>query len=74
VSKGATKVISDHKAAWLMEITGNPDDQSRAKGVVTFLEQYNYRPNVFNGTKMRERRYGDNSVNYFSLQAGAGRE
>jgi len=67
--KGATKFLVQSQAAWLIEISGEPDDKNSAAHNVfkTFHDQC-YSAWWYDGGKLRKRRPGDKSVNYFFLK------
>lgn len=67
---GAESVIAKHHPAWLIEVWGNPDQgDSRAADVFEMLGARGYSDWFFDGTFLRRRRTGDQSVNYFFLTA-----
>lgn len=64
----ATRVIRQHAPAWLIEVSGNPDDdQSCASSLMRMLRQFGYEAHWLCGHELRLRRSGDRSVNYFFL-------
>ncbi len=66
--RGATTLLQSITPAWLIEISGNPDDESSsAHEVFELMEQNGYRPFWYDGLHLREREPGDRSVNYFFL-------
>jgi FkbM family methyltransferase len=69
VIRGASHLITQCKPAWLLEISGNPDDEgSPAEHVFRSLAAYGYAPYWFDGQKLRKRITADTSTNYFFLQ------
>jgi FkbM family methyltransferase len=67
--KGATKFLAQSKAAWLIEISGDPDDtDSAADRVFKILKVQDYSAWWYDGSKLRKRRPGDKSTNYFFLK------
>ncbi len=66
--QGALGFFATQKPAWLLELSGDPDESaSRAAQVVHLLEREGYRAYVFDGKRVNERLPGDTSVNYFFL-------
>jgi FkbM family methyltransferase len=69
VIRGASHLIAKAKPAWLLEISGNPDDEDSTAGrVFLFLDTFGYTPYWFDGRKLRKRAASDVSTNYFFLQ------
>jgi hypothetical protein len=67
--KGATKFLARSQAAWLIEISGEPDDSgSAAHNVFKILHDQGYSAWRLDSTKLRKRRPGDKSTNYFFLK------
>jgi FkbM family methyltransferase len=68
--KGASGIIKKSKPAWLIEISGDPDDPgSAAYQTFRLLNQEGYEAFWFDGESLRKRSTGDGSVNYFFLSA-----
>jgi FkbM family methyltransferase len=68
VLKGASKTLQS-KAAWLIEISGNPDDEtSHAAEVMRIMSRAGYGMYRFNAGKLALREPDDAFVNYFFLQ------
>ena len=66
--RGALNVIEKSRPSWLIEISGNPDEaDSPAWKTTELLRSYQYEPYWLDGGKLRKRRRGDRSVNYFFL-------
>jgi FkbM family methyltransferase len=66
--RGAEMILRTLKPAWLIEISGNPDQPaSTASEVFQLLAQNGYTPFWFDGLHLRQRECGDRSVNYFFL-------
>lgn len=66
--KGAADIIKSSKPAWLIEISGDPDDlTSTAYETFKLLNEKGYKAFWFDGTNLNRRRSGDKSVNYFFL-------
>jgi FkbM family methyltransferase len=66
--KGAARTIHNLKPAWLIEISGNPDDdKSSAYQTFRILRESGYEAFWFDGTNLRARCSLDKSVNYFFL-------
>ena len=67
--KGATKFLAQSKAAWLIEVSGEPDDtDSAAHCVFKVLKDQDYSAWWQDGNKLRKRCRGDKSTNYFFLK------
>lgn len=65
---GAIRVLADRRPAWLIEISGDPDEPGgAAAGVLDRMAAVGYTPWWFDGRALRRRRVGDASVNYFFL-------
>ena len=66
--RGAAGILRKTKPAWLIEISGNPDDaKSPAREVFHIMGDSGYLPMWFDGLHLRQRERGDRSVNYFFL-------
>jgi hypothetical protein len=66
--QGAVQMIQKSQPAWLIEISGNPDDSnSSAYQTVGILRKSGYEPFWFDGAQLRPRRRKDRSVNFFFL-------
>jgi FkbM family methyltransferase len=66
--RGAESVLARFKPAWLIEISGNPDNGRAPAGeVFRILSQHGYMPFWFDGRQLRQRERGDRSINYFFL-------
>lgn len=66
--KGAIGIIKNLKPAWLIEISGDPDDlKSTANETFKLLNKEGYEAFWFDGKSLNRRRTGDKSVNYFFL-------
>lgn len=69
VLKGAQKFLKTNRPAWLMEVSGNPDElHSEAYNVFKFLSKLDYIPYFFKEPVLKKRKKGDTSINYFFLQ------
>jgi FkbM family methyltransferase len=69
VLEGAEKVLKAGLAAWLIEVSGNPDDtKSRASEVLNLMQSYGFQVFWFDGNSLNERKTNDKSVNYFFLK------
>ena len=67
--KGAAKFLAQSKVAWLIEVSGEPDDMySAAHCVFKILTNQDYSAWWYDGTKLRERCPRDKSTNYFFLK------
>lgn len=67
--KGAQKFLTQSQAAWLIEVSGNPDDAvSAAQNVFKILQDRGYSAWWYHAGKLRKRRPGDKSTNYFFLK------
>ncbi len=68
VIKGAERVIKKSKPAWLIEISGDPDDQSSDSYMLfKYLDKQEYTAYFFDGQKLNKHFQGDKSINYFFL-------
>lgn len=66
--RGGAGFLAATGAAWLIEVSGNPDaDGSPARQVFALLEDRGYSAWWFDGRFLVRRRRGDESVNYFFL-------
>ena len=66
--RGAASILRRVKPAWLIEISGNPDQESStANYVFKLMADYGYTPMWFDGLHLRQRERGDRSINYFFL-------
>ena len=67
--KGAAKFLARFQPAWLIEVSGEPDDtDSAAHSVFKILHDQGYFAWWYDGSKLRKRRPGDKSTNYFFLK------
>jgi FkbM family methyltransferase len=67
--KGAAKFLAQSQAAWLIEVSGEPDDtDSAAHNVFEIFLNQGYSSWWYDGSKLRKRRPGDKSTNYFFLK------
>jgi len=67
--KGATKFLARSKAAWLIEVSGEPDDMgSAAYSVFKLLQNQDYFAWWYDDDKLRKYCPGDKSTNYFFLK------
>lgn len=67
--KGAAKFLAQSKTAWLIEVSGEPDDtDSAAHHVFKILYDHSYSAWWYDGSKLIKRRPGDKSTNYFFLK------
>lgn len=67
--KGAEKFLARSKTAWLIEISGEPDDMdSAAYSVFKLLQNQDYFAWWYDGDKLRKYCPGDKSTNYFFLK------
>jgi FkbM family methyltransferase len=68
VIKGAMRTIQKFRPAWLIELSGSPDEaQSTSHETIRILTEGGYQPYWFDGIHLRLRNAGDQSVNYFFL-------
>jgi FkbM family methyltransferase len=66
--KGAQKLLAQSRPAWLIEVSGEPDDvSSSACDVFELLSKTGYTAWWFDGVQIRKRAVGDKSANYFFL-------
>lgn len=67
--KGAVKFLARSQPAWLIEVSGEPDDtDSAAHSIFKILHNRGYFAWWYDGSKLRKRRPGDKSTNYFFLK------
>lgn len=67
---GAGTVLGSHSPAWLMEVSGNPDELgSNAWKTFQLFEAHSYMPWWFDRQRLMPRNRGDQSTNYFFLRA-----
>jgi FkbM family methyltransferase len=66
---GAKVVLNSHGPAWLVEVSGDPDESgTRAMHVFRIFQDLSYVSWWFDGHKLHQRRPGDRSTNYFFLK------
>lgn len=66
---GAQRLLSSHSPAWLVEVSGDPDQiVSTARSTFRLFEEHSYSPWWFDGSRLKPRRQGDKSTNYFFLR------
>lgn len=66
---GAQKFIGQHKPAWLIEVSNNPDvPDNPAHKLFEIMEQYGYEVYFFDRQVLKKRNKGDKSINFFFLQ------
>jgi len=66
--RGSEKFLAKCQAAWLIEVSGDPDIvNSSAHRVFATLSERGYGAWWFDGTRLRKRATGDKSTNYFFL-------
>jgi FkbM family methyltransferase len=66
---GAKMVLNSHGPAWLVEVSGDPDESgTRAMHVFRIFQELSYVSWWFDGRKLVKRRPGDLSTNYFFLK------
>jgi FkbM family methyltransferase len=66
---GAEKVLRSDSPAWLVEIWGDPDEAgSRAMQTFSVFEGFSYESWWFDGRRLKKRRPGERSTNYFFLR------
>lgn len=69
VLEGASRFLALSDAAWLIEISGNPDQAgSGANRVFEIFSEHDYRPYYYHDGQLVERVIGDSSINYFMLK------
>lgn len=67
--KGARNFLARSQAAWLIEVSGDPDSaDSAAHRLFEILSNTGYTAWWFDGTKLRKRQPADRSTNYFFLK------
>jgi FkbM family methyltransferase len=67
--QGARNFLAQSKAAWLIEVSQDPDSaDSAAHRLFEILSNTDYTAWWFDGSKLRKRRPGDRSTNYFFLK------
>jgi FkbM family methyltransferase len=68
---GAEMVLGSHSPAWLVEVSGDPDESgTKAKEVFRIFRDLSYVSWWFDGHSLVKRRPGDRSTNYFFLKEG----
>ncbi len=68
VIRGAAKFLANSKPAWLVEVSGNPDDHySEYHALFEYLTRRGYTAYWYDGESLRERSLGVKSINYFFL-------
>jgi FkbM family methyltransferase len=66
--RGAAAVITSFMPAWLIEVSGDPDDSTtNAATVFNLMTSNGYSALWFDGSKLKHRRTGDTRVKYFFL-------
>jgi FkbM family methyltransferase len=71
VIRGAETILRQHRPAWMIEISGDPEDPgSAAAEVIALMEGGGYEMFWFDGRRLRPRGPGDRAVNYFFLRPG----
>jgi FkbM family methyltransferase len=69
VIRGASEILRIHRPAWLIEVSGNPDQPgSSAEELVERMKQFGYRPYNLDDGQAQPRESGDRAVNYFFLR------
>jgi len=67
--RGAEMVLDSHSPAWLVEVSGDPDElDTSAMKLFQLLGDRSYSPWWFDSHRLIERRSGDHSTNYFFLK------
>jgi len=67
--KGATRFLTKSNAAWLIEVSGEPDNEdSAANNVFKILQDHGYFAWWYDGRKLKRCHPGDKSTNYFFLK------
>ncbi|MDP9203234.1 MAG: FkbM family methyltransferase [Gemmatimonadota bacterium] len=65
---GAEMILESQRSAWLVEVSGDPDEPGRsAEQLFRLLEARSYVAWWFDGLRLIERQPGDHSINYFFL-------
>jgi len=73
VVRGADALIRRCRPIWLVEISGNPDDDAtNASKVFAFMAERGYRARLVRDGELIDRRAGDRSVNYFFVPTAIG--
>lgn len=68
VLRGATAILAQG-AAWLIEVSGDPDDPtSSASAVMSIMKDAGYTPCTLDGGVISPRKPGDQYINYFFFQ------
>ena len=68
--QGASRLLASWRPALLIEMSGNLDDPgSSGSQLVALLKRQGYQPYWYDGTALRPRQPGDESINYFFLTA-----
>lgn len=66
--EGARSLLQKSNAAWLIEVSGDPDDTGcPARQLFDLFQDNGYMPWYIDGTKLKRRRNRDRSTNYFFL-------
>jgi FkbM family methyltransferase len=66
--RGATRIISEGRPSWLIEVSGDPTEKGSRAGIVfSLLEAAGYSAFRFDGTTLVPYTPGDQSTNYFFL-------
>ena len=66
---GAEMVLNSHCPAWLVEVSGDPDESgTKAMHVFRIFQGLSYVSWWFDGHRLVKRRPGDRSTNYFFLR------
>jgi len=69
VLEGSTEFLEKSDAAWLIEISGNPDkENTSASKVFKLFYNHGYNTYLYRDGKLEIRKHGDKSVNYFMLK------
>jgi len=69
VIRAASEILRIHRPAWLIEVSGNPDEPgSSAAELVERMRQFGYRPYNLDDGRARPRAPGDRAINYFFLR------
>lgn len=69
VLRGAGGVLREHRPAWLVEVSGDPDDTAGpAAEVVSRMQETGYLPYLIRDGAVRPREPGDRAANYFFLR------
>lgn len=71
VVRGAETILRQHRPAWMIEVSGDPDERgSAAAEVIAVMDRGGYEMFWFDGRRLRPRGHGDRAVNYFFLRPG----